>query len=114
MLHHPSSITTNQMEPIIMNNPNQISRDEELRWEILVGTLVSSEECTLLGDDSIISLEDAGLEEQQDEAVFGQHFKHADDNHSWFRPNGGTHVTGGINELVDWWSDGEDSRYESN
>lgn len=76
-----------------------ISRDEMLAWD--TEELVSTWDA-LCEDGTCISLEEAGLEEEQDEVYFG-----AFSRYEW-------NPAGGVCELVSWFYDGESSEYETN
>lgn len=58
------------------------------------------------GDDAI-DIVDAGLEESGQCPVFGNVKRCSDDTME-------CHIEGSVVQYLDWWSDGEDSRYERN
>jgi len=79
---------------MIRNYP-VVSADEILAWDAILQSegLVGYQDA--LNDTSVlVSLEDAGLEETKIAPRFGD--------------------SSGVCENISWWSDGEDSRYESN
>lgn len=75
-------------------------RFNELQGLILAQIADDTEDADASWGTEFVSLEEAGLEEAASQPVFGIQGQEA--------------LRGGVVEQIDWFSDGEDSRYEAN
>lgn len=86
--------------------------DEMTQWDTLADSdsFVSNEDA--LATCECVSLEDAELEENRNIRRFGD--GHLIKQSTWFHESETQQIGGGVCELIEDWSDGEDSRYEKN